>query len=184
MGKVSNGFTLLELVIVIALIAITATLAVPGLRSFMTLGRRATEINRLRRDLNYARSEAVARGLTVSLCTSTDGNTCTGKAGISWDDGWIVFVDNDADLNRDPKEALLRVEPAFTGNDELSGNRLLAHHIGYQREGFLQGVHNGTITFTSASGRVALRRCLIISRTGRIRTVDSSDSLCDGENGD
>lgn len=176
MRRTWEGFTLLELMLVIGLLAIGTALAVPGMHSFVTYGRRATEINGLHRDLDYARSEAILRGLTVALCTSRDGSVCTTDG--DWNDGWIVFVDRNANLDREANETLLRVKPPFTDDNRLKGNRLLAHHLGYQREGFLQGVHNGTITFSTASDNKALRRCLVISRTGRIRTVNGSDQRC------
>lgn len=178
MERTTGGFTLLELLIVTALLALTASLVVPGLHSLLSYGRRATEINRLDRDLIFARSEAITRGLTVTLCTSPDGDMCS--TGSDWDDGWIVFVDEDADLEHDSGETLLRVKPGFTGNDWLVGNRLVAHHIGYQRDGFLKGLHNGTITYSTVPDRPALRRCLVISRTGRIRAVDGNDKHCGG----
>jgi type IV fimbrial biogenesis protein FimT len=169
----------LELMIVLALASLLASVAVPTLSTFISYGHRATELNRLLRDLRYARSEAVARGLTVTLCTSPNGVHC--NTSVPWDKGWIIFVDRNADLTRTTDESILRAEPAFTSGDRLSGNTLVAHHIGYQREGFLQGLHNGTITFTSEPARAALRRCLIVSRTGRIRVADSTDKLCDGK---
>ncbi|MGH8274283.1 MAG: GspH/FimT family protein [Gammaproteobacteria bacterium] len=100
----------------------------------MTYGHRATEINRLHRGLDYARSEAVLRGLTVALCTKQDGRQCT-TAG-DWDDGWIIFVDRNADLDREADETLLRSKRPFADDNRLQGNRLLAHHLGYQRRAF------------------------------------------------
>ncbi|MGH8225799.1 MAG: GspH/FimT family pseudopilin [Gammaproteobacteria bacterium] len=179
LGRSAAGFTLLELLIVTALLALVASFAVPGLHSLLSYGRRATEINRLDNDLIYARSEAITRGQTITLCTSTDGDMCSTEH--NWDGGWIVFVDEDENLKRDPDEALLRVKPAFTSSDRLVGNRLVAHHIGYQREGFLKGLHNGTITFSTVPDRRGLRRCLIISRTGRIRAVGAADKSCGGK---
>ncbi len=178
MERIASGFTLLELLIVTALMALVASFAVPGLHSLLTYGRRATEINRLDNDLIYARSEAITRGQTITLCTSRDGDRCS--TDNDWDGGWIIFVDEDGNLERGSGEALLRVKPGFRSNDRLVGNRLVAHHIGYQREGFLKGLHNGTITFSTVPDRRGLRRCLIISRTGRIRAIGGADKRCGG----
>lgn len=178
MRRKREGFTLIELTVVMALAALLASIGVPVMHSLTTYGRRANELNRLRADLLYARSEAIARGMTVTLCTSPDGTVC--NTHHPWDDGWIIFVDTDSDLDRDLHETLLRVKAPFASEDSLSGNRLVNHHVGYQRSGFLRGVHNGTITFSSVPDRDGLRRCLVISRTGRIRAVDGTDPLCDG----
>jgi type IV fimbrial biogenesis protein FimT len=179
LGKVSKGFTLIELALVTGLVAIGTAFAVPGLHSLMTYGRRASEINRLHRDLDYARSEAILRGTVVALCTS-HGSVCSNDS--DWDGGWIVFVDGNGNLKRDGGEKILRSVPAFSDGNRLTGNRLVAHRLGYRREGFLKGLHNGTITFSATPDRKALRRCLVISRTGRIRTETGNDSHCAAQN--
>lgn len=92
------GVTLLEMLIVVAMIAILVSVGLPGFMD--TLGRMST--NAAARSLNsafsLARSEAVKRRLDISICASTSGTDCS--AG-SWSSGWIVFIDANEDANGD-----------------------------------------------------------------------------------
>ena len=89
-----GGFTLIELLVTLATLAIIVGLGAPGLRDFMMNNRRVAAVNEMVASLALSRSEAVARNLTVSMCPSTNGTAC---AVGDWDQGWIVFSDNDGD---------------------------------------------------------------------------------------
>lgn len=89
-----RGFTLIELMITLALAAIILTLGVPSFRDIILNNRAATQSNELVTAMNVARSEAVRRGARVSVCPSNDQATCTG--GTDWAIGWIVFLDGAA----------------------------------------------------------------------------------------
>ena len=97
-GAVSNvrfrqgaerGFTLVELMVVISLIAIVTTLAVPSWRALQTRNAIRTLVNDYTLSLYFARSEAVRLNSPVTLCPSNDGATCTDSA---LENGWVVFV--------------------------------------------------------------------------------------------
>jgi type IV fimbrial biogenesis protein FimT len=91
-----RGVTLIELMVVIAILAILTTLAVPSFDSWRNSSRLSSYSNLLATSLNYAKSEAVSRGVRVTLCRSAAPEatppSCT--AGSNWNTGWIVFVDN------------------------------------------------------------------------------------------
>ena len=91
--KKNSGFTLLELVVTVALIAIAVSIAVPSMSTFTQNDRLTTNINTLVGHLAYARSEAVKLNQQVSVCVSNNTASCT--AG-NWQDGWIVYIDADA----------------------------------------------------------------------------------------
>lgn len=96
--KSQRGFTLVELMVTVALVAIAMTLAVPSFRSLIANNRMAVQVNTLMADLNLARSAAVTRRQPVSLCpddTGTTGLDCSG--GTDWHTGYLVFADPDGD---------------------------------------------------------------------------------------
>ena len=94
------GTTLVELLTTLTIVAILATVAVPGFHTFHLKNQRATEVNRFLHSLFLARSEAIKRAQIVSVCPSTDGRSCAPGAG-DWTRGWIVFANRDRD---DPPE--------------------------------------------------------------------------------
>lgn len=74
----SRGFTLVELAVTLAVIAIVVTLAIPAFTSLINGNRLTAQANELVADIQTARSEAVKRNQPVTLCPSTDNATCTG----------------------------------------------------------------------------------------------------------
>src|SRR5580704_9506214 len=87
----SLGFTLVEILITIAVAAILTAAAVPAFRSFLQNDRAMTQSTSLVLSLNVARSEAIKQDISggVSVCPSTDGLTCSGAS--MWEQGWIVL---------------------------------------------------------------------------------------------
>lgn len=88
----SRGFTLIELMVTIALVAIFATLAVPGFQQLMADNRRASEGNEILSTLNYARSEAVKRRENVTATITTAGTGWSLEVKLSDD---TVILDRD-----------------------------------------------------------------------------------------
>ena len=83
------GFTLMELMMTIAVLAILTTLAVPAFTQFIQNNRLAGQANEVVASLQFARTEALKRGSWAELCASSDQASCSGTMG----DGWIVQVD-------------------------------------------------------------------------------------------
>lgn len=88
----NRGFTLIELMITLAVAAVVLGIALPSFTQMMRNNNSIAIGSELSAALNYARSEAVKRSKRVSICASSDGLSCL--AANNWGQGWLVFVDN------------------------------------------------------------------------------------------
>jgi len=112
----TNGFTLIEMLVVIAIGAILLAVGVPSFTYMMDRNRVAGEVNEMLADLALTRSEALARRGRVIMCRSANGATCSAAA-TDWNIGWIVFVDNTTTgtaFQRDAADAVEAVIRAYT----------------------------------------------------------------------
>ena len=117
-----SGFTLVELLVTLTVLALLAGLGVPAFGHFMLEARMTSQVNQLVHGIHLARAQALQRGREVVLCPSSDGRQCT--PGQPWNGGYIVFVNSDHDHppQADEGEPVLQVGPAFT-NGRISANR-------------------------------------------------------------
>lgn len=83
------GFSLVELMIAIFVMAILAGIALPNFRDFMHRNAVTAATNHLLADVQYARGEAIAQHMQVTLCGSTSGTACTSST--PFDAGWVVL---------------------------------------------------------------------------------------------
>lgn len=158
-----RGYTLLDVLITVALVAILAGMAVPAFGDLIRDTRRTTLINRFVHSIHLAKNEAIKRGHSVALCKIDRQQRCAGK-GISWHDGWMVFVnlDRDQPVRRDAGEPILLLnnpDPAV----QIIGNR-----NAFTFRPFTRRSTNGTLVFCDTRGAEAAR-AVIISYTGRPR---------------
>ncbi len=87
------GFTLVELMVTLAILIILTTIAVPGMTDLIRDARLSSQSDLLASTLNAARLEAIKRRQNVTVCPATDANTstaCSGNAG-DWSTGILVF---------------------------------------------------------------------------------------------
>jgi len=106
----NSGFTLVELLVTLAVGGILLTAGVPSFTTSIKNNRMVTQLNGFAGALNLARSEAVKRGRTVTLCIRNTAGTDCNNSG-DWQDGWIVFVDLDSDGAVDTNEMISTREP-------------------------------------------------------------------------
>jgi len=166
--KKNSGFTLLELLITVAIISIVMAIAVPSMTTFTQNDRLTTNINTLIGHLAYARSEAVKRNQQVSICSSNNATTCTGG---NWQDGWIVYIDADGDNSFTAGEEVLRAQQALEGANTLT--TAIGTQVTYDYRGFVNAASVGN--FQLCDGRSGPHgKTIRISTTGRVRIEDGS----------
>lgn len=90
--KKNSGFTLVELLITIVIVGLLLAVGIPSLKTFMKGNQLVASSNELISAFNVARSEAIKRNASVTVCESANGTTCTDPVTGRWEDGWIVFV--------------------------------------------------------------------------------------------
>ncbi len=166
-----KGFTLIELMVTVSVLAIVLGVGVPGFQELIQNNRMAISVNDLVTDLNLTRSEAIKRGSSVTLCRrNAAGTACDTSA--NWLAGWIIFVDPDGDGMVDAGEQIIRVREAVKGLTSLNFSRT---RVTFGAQGFSQGF-NGTITFCDSRG-AAKAKGRVLSNTGRLREASAGDAL-------
>lgn len=88
--RIQKGFTLIELMVVVALVAIVSAIAIPSWNSMIVNNRLRSAVNNWTQSFYFARSEAIRRNWAVTICASSDGTSCTASG---YEEGWIVKTD-------------------------------------------------------------------------------------------
>lgn len=155
----NKGFTFIELIVVLAIIVIIASIAAPGMQGMLAGNRLISVSNTLVGALRYARSEAVTANQAVSVCSSADQASCGG----SWADGAVVVrADN----------TVLRVLPALPGDVTVAGNA-----IQFNADGQLPAL--STLDVSSAAAGSA--RTVRVTRIGQATVTTAPDTSPDSD---
>ena len=176
----SLGFSLIELVAVLAVLGVLAGVSMPSMLAMGGSMRVSGTSNELLADLLLARSEAVKRNARVVVCKSRDGDGCTTTG--TWQQGWIVFVDTDANGIRSAGETLLQRQGHAGQAMRVSGNASLASYVGYIANGSTRltggGFQAGTFTVCRTSAEPTTARQIVINANGRARVQKAQVDSC------
>jgi type IV fimbrial biogenesis protein FimT len=116
-NRTQAGFTLYELLITVLIIGVILTFAVPNMQDFTRNSRMTSTANDLHAAFHLARSESSRAKSNITICPSADGASCGG----TWEDGYIVFVDDDGDLTVDAgTDSVLRSHDAIAEGVSLA----------------------------------------------------------------
>ena len=161
------GFTLIELMVTVAVAIIMLAVAVPGFNDIMRSNKLTTNVNTFVQALHLARSEAVKSG-GATLCASNNATSCSGA---DWTKGWIVFSDFNLNGVLDAGETIVRVSEAMPAGSTLP--TVSTTTVTYAGTGFLNPA-GLNLTFIFCGGRTGTGagRSVTINPTGRPTTTN------------
>lgn len=171
-----RGFSLVELLVAVTLLAVLTGLAVPAFHDLLQRNRVTAHVNLLFTHIQLARIRAVMDAVTVVICPTQDGITCVADNTV-WSQGWMVFKDRNYGHPPilDPDDQLLIVHQ---GDALATSVRSSLNHIRYSPSGYAS---NGTFTVCGPAG-VRAARAIIINIVGRARVSsiapDGSALIC------
>lgn len=93
--RILEGMTVVELLIIVAALAVVILIAVPGSSMLIENYRLKSASTALVEGLNLARGEALRRGSAVRVCPSSNGRFC--RSDGDWTQGWLVYTDGNGD---------------------------------------------------------------------------------------
>lgn len=159
------GFTLYDLLVTVAVISIVGTFTV-SLQDALRRQTLSSGVYTLIGDMNLARSEALKRKAPVAICKSADGKYCSDEN--EWEQGWIIFVDENDNKLRDDTEEIVRVSGALNSIDldwRASGFTRRNEYVTYLPTGFIN--KRGSFVFCDrVSGE---SKAVVVYFTGRAR---------------
>lgn len=168
--KTQAGFNLLELMVSVGIMAVVLAAGVPSFTGFMATNRMAGAANDFITAINAARVEAIKRrgvagALGVTLCASADWNNAAPTCDLAGanGDGWIIFVDQNADAVVNGADTLVERHPPLTTNNSIILRRDLnsSAYIQFGPNGFRR---------RAAGGQVAISNLQLCDSRGNLDT--------------
>ena len=184
-----SGFSLIELMVTVALVGVLAAAGVPSLNSMIASNQIKTDRDNLGKSIQYARNEAVASGFAVSVCPSPDpaasSPTCSGS--VAWTKGWIVFTDTSVTVTPTVSAVLRRYE--VSSSRTISFNSTGAggtdKFFRFDPTGMMDvQMDSGVVSFcvsnpvNPAEPNVDAKTLIISPTTGQVRTGTEDDASC------
>jgi len=160
LARRQRGFTLIELMVALAVLAVLIGLAVPSFTEVSLSGKLRSLANTLVASATLGRSEAIKRNAAVTLCASSDGATCTG----SWHEGWIVRISDGS---------VLQAQPAAPTGYRITG----ADSIVFQPSG-LGATSTNLIICRSSPSAGSQERVVGVTLTGRASVSSTQNGVC------
>jgi type IV fimbrial biogenesis protein FimT len=161
----ATGFTVIELMFVLALVAVLLGIGAPALTTMVVNNRISTAAGDLVADLSFARATAISRTAPTAVCASSDQATCSGG---SWQNGWIVFVDANDNANWDAGETIVRVHDPLAGALSVTPSPA-GLDIVFRPSGRASAARDFTICKTGYTGRTVR-----INATGRAVSINAT----------
>ena len=194
MKRAQAGFTILELMVVVAIVGVLMAVAVPAMGDFIRNGRITAAANDVMAALHFTRSEAIKRRDPVTLCTSANAllasnlaNTNATCADSEFLTGWIVFVDLNQNGQREVGEDIL-LNHGPMNTQITAASSADPFQVTYLLNGFALNPNGASIALcdargnTPSGGELSSARGILVAVTGRAgvtRNMDEIQALVD-----
>ena len=173
--RVIHGFTMVELMITLAVAAIMLALSVPSLKRITHNNLLVTSSNDLSASLSHARAEALKARRNVRICPTSNNTSCSTSS--QWADGWLMFVDLDGNSLPQASE-LIELGAALDGRVSLTASTAFQQWIQFRPSGAAIGSAGNSGSFSVCSGDYPeISRLVGISAVGRVTTKKDAN-LC------
>ncbi len=182
--QAQSGFSLLEALVVLALIAVLLGLAVPGLAGMRQRHALQADAQALWSSLVLARSQALERQQRVMLCPTSANSANLAildcDASGDWSRGWLVFVDGNQDGQRQSDERLLQRVADLGQGTRLQGNATVRKGAGYGADGRSESATGAFLAGTLSLCRAGLTEAweVVINALGRPRLQRVEVAYC------
>lgn len=170
----SSGFTLMELLVTIAVVGVLLAIAVPSFQSLFNRNRVATVVNDFLSGLYYARTEGIRKALPATICMSNNQTSCTGNSG--WANGWIVWTDINSNGTLDAGELVRAHGPINAGNAVIGGGAQTS--FTFTAQGALVTGGNADTIKVCTPSDLTLSRQITVQTSGQIGSQPSSSAAC------
>ena len=162
------GFTLIELMITIAIIGIVALFGIPAFSDFILNNRIRGQTSDFVVQLTHARLEAMRTATRVTVCPGT----ASGCAGTHWENGWVVFVDASNPGVKDSEDTVLGIGSALDGGNTLRSTAF-SPFISFRHNG--EANLPGSFALCDSRGYGDKAQAITVSTTGRIKALAATD---------
>lgn len=170
MSTAQSGFTLPELLIVMALMVTILTWSMPNFSALVQQNRLHAIATELTQQLQLARNEAIKRNQKVTLCKSGNASQCSTSA--EWESGWILFENLDGDGRVDSVDSIIIHHAALPNGVTLRGVGNFKNRVTYKPTGDSTSFSRLVLC---DQGAVEHAQVIYINSTGRIRMAEDHD---------
>ena len=166
-----GGFTLIELMVAISIIAIFALIGLPAFDNLIQESRIRSQSGDLLAQLAHARSEAMRTSIVVTICPGESTEGCNGQ---KWSQGWIAFFDKNSDKSLNADEKIIIVNTKLIEGITLHSTSF-SRYLSFNYDGSLLGSNSaGSFIFCDGRGFSKSGRVIKVNMLGRLRILEKT----------